>query len=132
MTRKERDSLAKDVGTDLLGKANSTFFAMGAQWADENPDERMIAKYLYEKKGYPIDLNGHLPSFEETMKDVEQYIKYKEKKLIDKYLEELCSKLYNQPKCQEFFKEKFIEGISDGVISYSEEEINNLVKDLKM
>lgn len=56
----------------------------GAEWADENPDERMIAKYLYEKKGYPIDLNRHLPSFEETMKDVEKYNKYKEDKLIEK------------------------------------------------
>ena len=27
----------------------------------------MIAKYLYEKKGYPIDMNGNLPSFDETM-----------------------------------------------------------------
>ena len=33
----------------------------GAMWSDENPDEKMIAKYLYEKKGYPIDLNGNLP-----------------------------------------------------------------------
>lgn len=58
------------------------------------------------------------------------------RKPIDKYLEELCLKklikICNQPKCQEFFKEKFIEGIADGVISYSEEEINNLVKDLKI
>ena len=50
----------------------------------ENLDERMIAKYLYEKKGYPIDLNGHLPSFDETMKDVEKYNAYKEDKFIEK------------------------------------------------
>lgn len=50
----------------------------------ENPDEQMIAKYLYEKKGYPIDLNGNIPSFEETMKDVEKYNKYKEDKFIEK------------------------------------------------
>lgn len=60
----------------------------------------------------------------------------RKRKPIDKYLEELCLnkliKICNQPKCQEFFKEKFIEGIADGVISYSEEEINNLVKDLKI
>jgi hypothetical protein len=44
----------------------------------------MIAKYLYENKGYPIDLNGNLPSFEETMKDVELYNEHKKRKLIDK------------------------------------------------
>lgn len=59
-------------------------FIAGARWADENPDEEMIAKYLYEKKGYPIDLNGNLPSFDETMKDVEKYLKYKQGKLIEK------------------------------------------------
>lgn len=66
----------------------------GAEWADENPDERMIAKYLYEKKGYPIDLNGNTPSFEETMKDVEQYNKYKEDKFIDKVCEWLVDNIY--------------------------------------
>ena len=59
-------------------------FIVGAEWADKNPNEQMIAKYLYENKGYPIDLNGNLPSFEETMKDVELYNKYKMKKLINK------------------------------------------------
>lgn len=59
-------------------------FISGIEWADENPNEQMIAKYLYENKGYPIDLNGNLPSFDETMKDVELYDKYKKKKLIDK------------------------------------------------
>ena len=59
-------------------------FVGGAEWADENPNEQMIAKYLYENKGYPIDLNGNLPSFEETMKDVELYNEHKKKKLIDK------------------------------------------------
>lgn len=58
------------------------------------------------------------------------------RKPIDKYLEELCLnkliKICNHPKCREFFKKKFIEGFSDGVISYSEEEINNLVKDLEI
>ena len=59
-------------------------FISGIEWADENPNDQMIAKYLYENKGYPIDLNGNLPSFDETMKDVELYDKYKKKKLIDK------------------------------------------------
>lgn len=69
-------------------------YRQGAEWADENPDERMIAKYLYEKKGYPIDLNGNLPSFEETMKDVEKYNKYKEDKLIDRAAEWLKEKFW--------------------------------------
>ena len=56
----------------------------------ENLDERMIAKYLYEKKGYPIDLNGHLPSFDETMKDVERYNAYKEDKFIEKACDAYC------------------------------------------
>jgi len=59
----------------------------GAMWADENPDEEMIAKYLYEKKGYPIDLNGNLPSFGETMKDAEKCLKYKQDKFIEKACE---------------------------------------------
>ena len=59
-------------------------FISGIEWADKNPNEQMIAKYLYENKGYPIDLNGNLPSFEETMKDVKLYDEYKKKKLIDK------------------------------------------------
>lgn len=64
----------------------------GAEWADENPDEEMIAKYLHEKKGYPIDLNGKLPSFDETMKDTEKYLKYKQ----DKFIEKACEWLKEQ------------------------------------
>jgi len=62
----------------------------GAMWADTNPDEKMIAKYLYEKKGYPIDLNGNLPSFDETMKDAEKYLKYKQDKFIEKACDAYC------------------------------------------
>ena len=47
-------------------------------------DENRIAKYLYEKKGYPIDMNGNLPSFDDIMKDVEKYLKYKQDKFIEK------------------------------------------------
>ena len=88
MTRKEeieqaaKQSIKGDSCED--GCIGKSYFIIGAEWADENPDERMIAKYLYEKKGYSIDLNGNLPSFEETMKDVEEYNKYKEDKFIEK------------------------------------------------
>ena len=49
----------------------------------EKEERKKIAKYLYEKKGYPIDLNGNIPSFEETMKDAEQYVRYKKDKFIE-------------------------------------------------
>lgn len=78
----------------------------GAMWADENPDEKMIAKYLYEKKGYPIDLNGNLPSFDETMKDAEKYLKYKQ----DKFIEKTCAWLKEQDEMVGLsFTEDFIE-----------------------
>ena len=64
--------------------------------AIENLDERMIAKYLYEKKGYPIDLNGNIPSFEETMKDVEKYNNYKKDKLIEEAADKLKQLMYDQ------------------------------------
>ena len=82
MTRKEeREQAALNYSNVLEDMQN---FYSGAEWADLNPDESMIAKYLHEKKGYPINLNGTIPSFEETMKDVELYGKYKKDKLIDK------------------------------------------------
>jgi hypothetical protein len=73
-----------DVGIKTTHEASVAACQEIAEWADENPDERRIAKYLYEKKGYPIDLNGNLPSFDETMKDAEKYLKYKQDKLIEK------------------------------------------------
>lgn len=89
MTRKEEIKQAVNNYKNHFpdGFINEFVYIDGAEWADENPDERMIAKYLYEKKGYPIDLNGNIPSFEETMKDVEQYNKYKQDKLIEKACE---------------------------------------------
>lgn len=77
-----------------------------AEWVDENPDEKKIAKYLYEKKGYPIDLNGNLPSFDETMKDAEKYLKYKQ----DKFIETACEWLKEQDEMVGIsFQEDFIE-----------------------
>lgn len=73
----------------------------GAEWSDKNPDEKMIAKYLYEKKGYPIDMNGNLPSFDETMKDAEKYLKYNQGQCIDKALEWIRKEIrpyYNEVK----------------------------------
>lgn len=44
MEKKERNNLAKNVGTELVGKANSTFFAMGAEWADSHQNLKDIVK----------------------------------------------------------------------------------------
>ena len=88
----EKETTFSDIVLKAKGvcSAYGIGFLEGAKWADENPDERMIAKFLSEKKGYPIDLNGNLPSFEETMKDVEKYNKYKEDKLIERAAEWLA------------------------------------------
>ena len=98
MTRKEQIIQAVNNYKNHFpdGFINEYVYVDGAEWADENPDERMIAKYLYEKKGYPIDLNGNLPSFEETMKAVEQYNKYKEDKIIDSVCEWLKKLVYQE------------------------------------
>lgn len=86
-------AIGGDVFAEEIRRMNlNPSFIKGAEWADENPDEKMIAKYLYEKKGYPIDLNGNLPSFDETMKDAEKYLKYKQ----DKFIEKACAWLSQQ------------------------------------
>lgn len=94
MTREEQRKTASYEFATKFGGSDPTmmeivalWFRRGAKWSDEHPDEQMIAKYLYEKKGYPIDLNGNLPSFEETMKDVVQYDNYKKKQWVDKACE---------------------------------------------
>lgn len=56
----------------------------GVRLADKNPRPQTIAEYLYKEKGYPISLNGEIPTFEETMKDVQTYNDYKAKQLIEK------------------------------------------------
>lgn len=49
-------------------------FSDGVKWADKNPSEKVIAKYLHENKGYPITPNGNVPSFEELMSQWHQPI----------------------------------------------------------
>ena len=48
------------------------------------PHSQYIAEYLYKEKGYPISLNGEIPTFEETMKDVQTYNDYKAKQQLEK------------------------------------------------
>lgn len=43
-----------------------------------------ITEYLYKEKGYPISLNGEIPTFEETMKDTQIYNAYKAKQWLEK------------------------------------------------
>ena len=78
----------------------------------ENLNEKMIAKYLYEKKGYPIDLNGNIPLFDETMKDAEKYLKYKQDKFIEKALKQIRKEIrpyYSEVKYKYKDFKKYIE-----------------------
>ena len=45
-------------------------------WANY-PSDKSVVKYLHEKKGYPVTLNGDIPSFEDTMKAFKEYDDYK-------------------------------------------------------
>ena len=96
MKRKEEIEQAARDNESGDYRSPYTNFVQGANWADENPDEHVIAKYLYEKKGYPVDINGNLPSFEETMKDCEKYWKYEKKQLINKVCEHLKKLTYQE------------------------------------
>lgn len=51
--------------------------------SDKNPNSKTISEYLDKEKGCPISLNGEIPTFEVTMKDVRDYNAYKEKRLIE-------------------------------------------------
>lgn len=81
-------------------------FEEGAEWADKNPNPQNIDEYLYKEKGYPISLNGEIPTFEETMKAVQAYNAYKEKQWIEK----ACNWLREQKEMIGIsFQEDFIE-----------------------
>lgn len=73
----------KCIGGDAFsevmdGMNRNHAFEEGAKWADKNPNLQNLAEYLYKEKGYPISLNGEIPTFEETMKDAQIYNAYKE------------------------------------------------------
>lgn len=81
MTREEQIA----VSSCAYGMRGSSIdFEAGVKWADKNPNPQNIAEYLYKEKGYPISLNGEIPTFEETMKAVQAYNAYKEKQWIEK------------------------------------------------
>ena len=59
-------------------------FLDGVKWADEHPKSKTIAEYLYKEKGYPISLNGDIPTYEEVMRHVQTYNNYKMRQMIEK------------------------------------------------
>ena len=61
----------------LSSPSNVIHFENGAKWADKNPNSKTIAEYLYKEKGYPISLNGDIPTYEEVVKHVQAYNNYK-------------------------------------------------------
>ena len=78
-------------GVTLSSPSDVIHFENGAKWADKNPNFKTIAEYLYKEKGYPISLNGDIPTFEETMKDVQTYYAYKNETKIEKACDQLES-----------------------------------------
>ena len=93
MTRDEEIRNAIDTIIPILPSNNgrtyeqalmAAGFEYGVSWADKNPHSQYIAEYLYKEKGYPISLNGEIPTFEETIKDVQTYNDYKAKQWLEK------------------------------------------------
>ena len=72
-----------DIGTFLDGVA----------WAYEHPKSYTIAEYLYKEKGYPISLNGDIPTYEEVIKNVQIYNNDKMRQMIEK----ACNGLESTP-----------------------------------
>lgn len=74
-----------DVAAYAWGAAHAKFeiyqsdpgFVAGAEWADEHPDEKKfqqdVLKYLLDR-GWPVDLNGSIPTFDDIMHDVGRYL----------------------------------------------------------
>lgn len=80
MTRKEQILQAARnyvSHVTLSSPSDVIHFGYGAKWADKNPDSKIIAEYLYKEKGYPISLNGDIPTYEEVVKHVQAYNNYK-------------------------------------------------------
>ena len=59
-------------------------FLDGVKWADEHPKSKTIAEYLYKEKGYPISLNGDIPTYKEVMNRLQAYNNYKMRQRIEK------------------------------------------------
>ena len=80
MTREEQIlNAAREYNNGIIfsNPSNVLHFEAGAKWADKNPNSKTIAEYLYKEKGYPISLNGDIPTYEEVVKHVQAYNNYK-------------------------------------------------------
>ena len=87
MTREEEIQKLIDEENGIVNYGSCDYQAGvrdGVRLADKNPCPQTIAEYLYKEKGYPISLNGEIPTFEETMKDVQTYNDYKAKQWLEK------------------------------------------------
>ena len=109
MTREEeiQKLIDEENGIDNYGSAGyQVGVCDGVRLADENSNSKTIAEYLYKEKGYPVSLNGEIPTFEETMKDVQTYNTYKKEQWIKK----ACDWLREQKEMIGIsFQEDFIE-----------------------
>ena len=87
MTREEEIQKLIDEENGIINYGSCDYQAGvrdGVRLADKNPRPTNIAEYLYKEKGYPISLNGEIPTFEEAMKDAQIYNAYKERQWIKK------------------------------------------------
>lgn len=86
MTQENKELLLKEQSDAMMKAMND----VGYEWdgekkelkklylaPDKNPNSKTIAEYLYKEKGYPISLNGDIPTYEEVVKHVQAYNDYK-------------------------------------------------------
>lgn len=100
-------------------------FLDGVVWADKHPHSQYIAEYLYKEKGYPISLNGEIPTFEETMKDVQTYNDYKAKQnsseLVNKYSANVWHNISEKPELNQYFLAQIGDNAFDTFIMFMDE-----------
>lgn len=90
----EREEVTDSVGYKVTKVA--------LEWYENNQDLDAIdafeagwdaaIKGLHTSKGYPIDLNGNIKSYDEALKDVEIFNKKMREKLVEKIIEYLYIK----------------------------------------
>lgn len=70
-------------------------YVNGAEWADENPSEEHIAAYL-SKKGWPLNRNGEVVSYDEALKLCINSVKYDLQKKAEEYSFNIQSELFQK------------------------------------
>lgn len=127
MTRKEQIFEESKIYSEYIYNQTDfeNGFITGAKWADKNPNLQNIAEYLYKEKGYPISLNGEIPTFEETMKDVQTYNAYKAKQnsseLVNKYFANVWHNTSEKPELNQYFLAQIGDSAFDTFIMYMDE-----------